>query len=33
MSATSDLDLVPAIATRREDALTGLGKLVSQGLG
>ena len=33
MSATSDLDLVPAIATRREDALTGLGKMVSQGLG
>ena len=33
MSASTDLDLVPAIATRREEALTGLGKLVSQGLG
>lgn len=33
MSASSDLDLVPAIATRRDDALTGLGKMVSQGLG
>ena len=33
MSANSDLDLVPAIATRREDALSGLGKMVSQGLG
>ena len=33
MSATSDLDLVPAIATRREDALSGLEKMVSKGLG
>jgi NADH-quinone oxidoreductase subunit B len=30
---SSDLDLVPAIATRREEALTGLAKMVSQGLG
>jgi NADH-quinone oxidoreductase subunit B len=29
----ADLDLVPAIATRREDALTGLSRMVSQGLG
>jgi NADH-quinone oxidoreductase subunit B len=33
MAAASDIDLVPAIATRREEALSGLGKLVSQGLG
>jgi NADH-quinone oxidoreductase subunit B len=33
MTTSSDLDLVPAIATRREEALTGLSKMVSQGLG
>ncbi len=33
MSTSADLDLVPAIATRREEALTGLSKLVSKGLG
>jgi len=33
MSTSPDLDLVPAIATRREEALTGLSKLVSKGLG
>ncbi|HVP68546.1 MAG TPA: NADH-quinone oxidoreductase subunit B [Anaeromyxobacteraceae bacterium] len=32
-STAADLDLVPAIATRREEALTGLSKLVSKGLG
>jgi NADH-quinone oxidoreductase subunit B len=33
MPASADLDLVPAIATRREEALTGLSRIVSQGLG
>jgi len=33
MSTSADLDLVPAIATRREEALTGLSRLVSKGLG
>jgi len=33
MSDAADLDLVPAIATRREDALSGLSRMVSQGLG
>jgi NADH-quinone oxidoreductase subunit B len=33
MTTSSDLDLVPAIATRREEALSGLAKMVSQGLG
>jgi NADH-quinone oxidoreductase subunit B len=33
MSDNADLDLVPAIATRREEALSGLQKKVSNGLG
>jgi len=33
MNPQADADLVPAITTRREDALTGLSKLVSKGLG
>jgi NADH-quinone oxidoreductase subunit B len=30
---SADLDVVPAIATRREEALGGLGKMVAKGLG
>jgi len=33
MNPQADTDLVPAIATRREEALSGLSKLVSKGLG
>jgi NADH-quinone oxidoreductase subunit B len=29
----SDVDIVPALATRREDAMSSLGKMVSKGLG
>ncbi len=30
---SSDLDVVPAVATRREEALGALGKMVARGLG
>jgi len=33
IEAMADVDIVPALATRREDAISSLGKMVSKGLG